>query len=390
MKEIRRAWSELSESVLEHETFASNAQEIPAELDLQRKISEIMSGLRPPPESYDDGDQSPLSGDAAQFLRNQWAKGMDYAPWEPMFSYISPWLKAVFSGDFDSVVKMLEGKSEAEIKRMIAKRETLMNVSAIFHVIVGARTFAESHPKLEEIQKLCRRHLNVRNEHLKILEKLLSLGADVNIRDVAGFTPLHCCAQFHGNKTTTRMAGILIKAGANIDAQNRFGATPLLDATLCNHYDMVKVLSESGADFFIKDNDGSSPFSVSNVNLKTSKIFSEEMKKRASHERERLREEAGGSFSKCSVCKRTENTKRCTGCYFVWYCGRRCQEEHWPRHKEECKVITDSSVRGQENYVTLQAVQKEYMECVTADTPISILTASNKVTKFSIELLSYN
>ena len=353
MKGLRRAWSELSESVLEYETFAPNAQSIPAELDLQRKISEIMSGLRPPPESYDDGDQSPLSGDDAQFLRNQWSTGMDYVPYEPMFPYLSPWLKAVFSGDFDSVMKMLEGKSDAEIKRMIAKRETLMNVSALFHVIVGARTLAESHPKLEEVQKLSRRHLNVKNDHLKILEKLLSLGANVNIRDVAGFTPLHYCAQFHGNKTTTKMAGILIKAGANIDAQNRFGATALLDATHCNHYDMVKVLSESGADFFIKDNNGISPFSLSSGNLKTSKMFSEERKKRASQEREKLREEAGGSFSKCSVCKRTENTKRCSGCYFVWYCGRRCQKEHWPRHQEECKVITALIVLSQVGSIIL-------------------------------------
>ena len=339
MNEIKGEMTKLTESLAENLELEPNDQIEASELDLHRKISEIMSGVRPPPVSYDDGDQSPLSGERAQFLRNQWSNGMDYAPYEPIIHYLSSWLKVIYSGDYDSMMEMLDNKSEAQIKKMIDRRESLMNFSAIFHVVVGARVFAEKHPQLAEVQQLSERNLTVKNEHIKILEKLLSLGADVNVRDIAGYTPLHHCLQFHGNKTTLKMAKILIKAGAKVDAQNRFGATPLIDATLANRYDFIKFLTKNGADLFIQDNEGCSPFSLSQLNPKISEIFSEARSKQAGRERDRMREECGGSFKKCSVCGEQENTKRCTGCYFVWYCGSKCQKGDWPNHKTKCKVI---------------------------------------------------
>jgi len=338
LKKSAQDMTDISESIFKHIAFQPNNQSGASEKNSHRKISDILSGRRPPHISYDDGDQSPLSGESAQFLKNQWSTGMDYQPHEPIIHYLSSWLRVIYSGDYDSMMKMLEDKSEAEIKRMIARRESLMNVSAIFHVVVGARALAEKHPDLAEVQKLSERNLTVKNEHIKILEKLISLGADVNVRDVAGFSPLHYCAQIHGNKTTLKMAEILIKAGAKVDAQNRFGSTPLMDSTIALRYNLVKFFTKHGADMFLKDHDGSSAFSLSQWNSKMLEIFSEERKKKASKERERLRELAGGSFSNCSVCGSTENTKMCTGCFFVWYCGSKCQKENWGEHKEDCKV----------------------------------------------------
>ena len=54
-------------------------------------------------------------------------------------------------------------------------------------------------------------------------------------------------------------------------------------------------------------------------------------------ERNRLKYEAGGSLSKCEVCKAKKEIKRCTGCYMVWYCGQECQTKGWEDHKVECK-----------------------------------------------------
>lgn len=339
MEKIKGRMSKLSESLAQNLALRSNYQTTASDLDLHRKISDIMSGLRPPQVSFDDGDQSPLNGEKAQFLRNQWSTGMDYVPHEPVIHYLSSWLKIIYSGDYDSMMKMLENKSETEIKKMIDRRESLMNISAIFHVVVGARTLSGTHPDLAEVQKLSKKNLNVKSEHIQILEKLLSLGADVNVRDVAGYTPLHHCLQYHGNKTTLKMAGILIKAGAKVDAKNRFGATPLIDATLSHRYDFIKFLSKNRADWFIQDNEGATPFSLSQLSPKIKEIFFEARSKEAGRERERLREEFGGSFKKCSVCGEEENTKRCTGCYFVWYCGSKCQREDWSSHKTKCKVI---------------------------------------------------
>ena len=42
-------------------------------------------------------------------------------------------------------------------------------------------------------------------------------------------------------------------------------------------------------------------------------------------------------ISKCEVCRKKKNIKRCTGCYTVWYCGQKCQMKGWKEHKDECK-----------------------------------------------------
>ena len=76
-----------------------NDLEVHSEAFVSQQISGIMSGARPVPVSYEEGDQSPLSGDQAQFLRNMWAKGMDYAPSNPKIIYLSDWLKTIYSGD---------------------------------------------------------------------------------------------------------------------------------------------------------------------------------------------------------------------------------------------------------------------------------------------------
>ena len=33
--------------------------------------------------------------------------------------------------------------------------------------------------------------------------------------------------------------------------------------------------------------------------------------------------------------------KRCAGCLCVWYCGRQCQAEDWPRHRMQCISVQE-------------------------------------------------
>ena len=57
---------------------------------------------------------------------------------------------------------MIEGKNDEELKKMISRRETLCNVSAIFHVIKGARTLGNI--KLRLNQFTLRTYHNLREE----------------------------------------------------------------------------------------------------------------------------------------------------------------------------------------------------------------------------------
>jgi len=289
---------------------------------------------------YEEGDQTPLSGDSKQLLRMKWARWMDYGPYrasDPFFQSTA-WAKAIFAGDYDGFIKILAGKTCEEISKLLNMRESLMNFCAVFHVVQGALLICSTDQELREVNLLCRTNLNVRNEHVRILRKLISLGVDVNVRDVAGFTPLHHCVIRIGNDVTLEMAEILIQAGAKVDAKNRMGETPLLESTMYNKLDFISLLLKHGATPSIEDNDGHSAQELALYNLRIRNMFGKAELDRAKAERKELRE-VGGRLSQCSVCKKSSNTMKCSGCFSVWFCGRECQRTAWPTHQRECKEI---------------------------------------------------
>jgi len=41
----------------------------------------------------------------------------------------------------------------------------------------------------------------------------------------------------------------------------------------------------------------------------------------------------------CGYCGKTDlKLQQCARCHFVFYCGRDCQEKHWPKHKSVCQL----------------------------------------------------
>ena len=83
-------------------------------------------------------------------------------------------------------------------------------------------------------------------------EKLLAHGANVNMQDADGDTPLHGAAQ-NGNVEIIRL---LLDKGANVDVKNKLGGTPLMWAAVFGHEDAVRFLLSRGANPSLKDNDG--------------------------------------------------------------------------------------------------------------------------------------
>ena len=77
-------------------------------------------------------------------------------------------------------------------------------------------------------------------------------GAEVNVHDFAGYTPLHHCLTSAGNETTFAMAKVLLGKGANPNAQNRFGCTPLVESVMTHNKEFVSLLVKNGADPHIK------------------------------------------------------------------------------------------------------------------------------------------
>lgn len=85
-------------------------------------------------------------------------------------------------------------------------------------------------------------------------EQLIKQGADVNFKDAIGYTPLHHAASLGASMEALEF---LINAGANVNAVNKQGETPLITATTHNKRDVIRYLAnhpETNLD--CKDNKG--------------------------------------------------------------------------------------------------------------------------------------
>jgi len=91
---------------------------------------------------------------------------------------------------------------------------------------------------------------------------LLAHGADPNLPDNAGWTPLHFAAWFGSTSVVLKE---LIDHGANIDARNDRGITPLYFASVAGHDAQVKLLLEHGADRSIASKNGYTPLRAAKV-----------------------------------------------------------------------------------------------------------------------------
>ena len=76
------------------------------------------------------------------------------------------------------------------------------------------------------------------------IQFLISVGADVNTRNLRGDTPLFDAA-YAGSTTAVRL---LLEADAEINSMNNFGQTPLIRASRKGHVDIVQLLLSEGAD----------------------------------------------------------------------------------------------------------------------------------------------
>ncbi|MCT7546124.1 ankyrin repeat domain-containing protein [Aliarcobacter cryaerophilus] len=83
---------------------------------------------------------------------------------------------------------------------------------------------------------------------LDIFNMLIKAGADINAKDKYSCTPLHWAS----SKNHIELVKVLIKAGADINAKDKYSCTPLHWASSKNHIELVKVLIKASADINAK------------------------------------------------------------------------------------------------------------------------------------------
>ena len=98
-------------------------------------------------------------------------------------------------------------------------------------------------------------HEAVRLNDIVLVKALLDSGADVNVRDELGETPLHVSG-VRGYKDT---ASLLIARGADVNAGDVRGLTPVHAAAWGGHPDTVALLISNGANINARDHDRLTP-----------------------------------------------------------------------------------------------------------------------------------
>ena len=97
----------------------------------------------------------------------------------------------------------------------------------------------------------------------KVATILIDAGADTNIADSEGLTPLYkavwLCSETSGRRRVTK---VLLERGADPNVAQCNGRTPMHTVACEGDEDLAKLLMDYGANPFIRDNKGRSAFSM--------------------------------------------------------------------------------------------------------------------------------
>lgn len=100
-------------------------------------------------------------------------------------------------------------------------------------------------------------HIAAGHEKLEAVEFLLRHGADPNLLDSSGYTPLHCVIGRGENPVAVGIVQTLLKAGADPNLRSSSGFwTPLIHAADLGESEMVRVLLAARADIQATNSDG--------------------------------------------------------------------------------------------------------------------------------------
>ncbi len=84
----------------------------------------------------------------------------------------------------------------------------------------------------------------------KIVQLLLKAGADVNSQNIYGNTALINAVSGESDRDTLLQ---LIEAGADLNAKTMLGRTALIEAVMCRNVIAVQILVDAGADIWVRD-----------------------------------------------------------------------------------------------------------------------------------------
>lgn len=322
--------------------------------DLGRNGTDLTKNREDP---FGDGDQRPIYNRThAQMHRNVWSAGGDT---HELFSAgaFPQFIMACMTESYDVCKSLLEGcVQEGQKRELLESRHSILRLTALALTAVGYRTVRVVGG------------LTGSASYLNIVKLLLEHGARPDARDICGKTIVHYCMGplcIEGDRTLIEVAALCIARAHElnlpslVNGKDRFGDVPMIQVVMCNRIDLATFLCVThSADVSIADNDGASPFSLTEHLCGDMRTIVRLASARALHRLEK---------HKCDNCQEMfEQVSKCAKCKIATYCGRDCQVAHWPEHKHECRAV--------------RSVRSDFL-VTTAPPPTKVYNAAGKETK---------
>ena len=290
----------------------------------------------PPEESYENprlSDSQPTE-DEENLILQIFHFGIDLpgSQHNPFgyLQYFSSFFIDMFFGNFTEFNDYIKTLSKEEIDKAMKKREGYCQYSPIFAPILGLNMVdIERNPDFTRQQVLeirtmysgCNEH-----KHLEIMNELIRLGADVNAHDINGFTPLHY-AVLHLNEGMLR---VLLDHGANLNTESRVvGWSPLAVIARTSAGIGLRII-----DFLIQHNARvTDKGQINDLRYSVETYGSKDLAIRVREAHPRDKED-------CEKCNKSAS-KKCGACSKVYYCSPACQRLDWTFHKITCQKKND-------------------------------------------------
>eukprot|EP00802_Teleaulax_amphioxeia_P007226 Tamp_07232.p1 GENE.Tamp_07232~~Tamp_07232.p1 ORF type:complete len:566 (-),score=139.09 Tamp_07232:562-2259(-) len=226
-------------------------------------------------DRFGDGDQSLLRHDGpqdaiAQALKNVWAQGADFFALLQS-NGLSECMMSCVTGRPELLAPALERARAAggeALFHTLERRETMLRITPLHGAIMGALQIGRQHGA----------------DHIAVARLLLDAGARPDAKDIAGYTPMHRCANAMANELTLEIGMLLVERRADSNMFNRFGDPPLIEAVMGNRPDCAALLCEGGADPMLPSHfHGICPFKMNilDMALDLKEVFSHAISRQA-------------------------------------------------------------------------------------------------------------
>ena len=244
--------------------------------------------------------------------------------------YYSSFFIDMFFGNFTDFNETVQNQSADALQKLLKKREGHCQFSAIFAPIVGIRmkdVHLDPYITLQEKDKIKTCYSGNEHKHIEVLKDLISYGADVNAHDINGYTPLHHAILF----SDVKMVRLLLKNGANPNSESRDNWKPLsavaqshTEARMCIIGDLVQYKATLN-----------SKRETNNLRTSVEEHGSRDLAVK-------VREAMPRDKDECEKCVKPAE-KKCAACGQVFYCSRNCQGLDWKFHKISCQKFREEN-----------------------------------------------